>query len=156
VLALQRYGDVLALRTDRSVEEAGSWCCWSQRRRKTTALRCMAGVLMPSAGTVTVDGIDSAEDPAAVRAKVGLMPEVPGSMSGCRRARTWIIRGHLRPRARVRKRANHELLDLFDAGRGEVSMAGAHSPNGMRQKVALIRAKLHARAGPGGRADVRA
>src|SRR5438094_10053140 len=76
----KRYGDVLALR-DLTVKVDQGECLVLLGRNgagKTTALRCMAGVLLPSAGNVKVDGIDAADDPAAVRALVGLMPEVPG------------------------------------------------------------------------------
>ena len=76
----KRYGDVLALR-DLSVRVGEGACLVLLGRNgagKTTALRCMAGVLAPSAGTVRVDGIDAAVDPTAVRALVGLMPELPG------------------------------------------------------------------------------
>src|SRR3982074_1463858 len=76
----KRYGEVLALRDLTVGLEAGT-CLGLLGRHgdgKTTALRCMAGVLHPTSGTVRVDGIDATEDPAAVRARVGLMPEVPG------------------------------------------------------------------------------
>src|SRR5260370_6824793 len=76
----KRYGDVLALQ-DLSVRVEEGQCLVLLGRNgagKTTALRCMAGVLLPTEGTVKVDGIDAADDPAAVRARVGLMPEVPG------------------------------------------------------------------------------
>src|SRR6266478_179282 len=76
----KRYGDVLALR-DLTVHVEEGQCLVLLGRNgagKTTALRCMAGVLLPSAGTVRVEGVDAAEDPTAVRARVGLMPEVPG------------------------------------------------------------------------------
>src|ERR1700680_4937960 len=45
---------------------------------KTTALRCLAGVLRPSEGRVEVGGISVADDPDAVRAQVGLLSELPG------------------------------------------------------------------------------
>src|SRR5260370_27568650 len=76
----KRYGDVLALQ-DLSVRVEEGQCLVLLGRNgagKTTALRCMAGVLLPTEGTVKVDGIDAADDPAAVRARVGVMPEVPG------------------------------------------------------------------------------
>src|SRR5690348_4261679 len=63
----KRYGDVLALR-DLTVRVEKGQCLVLLGRNgagKTTALRCMAGVLLPSAGTVKVDGIDAAEDPTA-------------------------------------------------------------------------------------------
>jgi sodium transport system ATP-binding protein len=76
----KRYGEVLALQ-DLTVRVAAGRCLVLLGRNgagKTTALRCMAGVLLPTSGTVRVDGIDAADDPTAVRARVGLMPEVPG------------------------------------------------------------------------------
>ena len=141
----KRYGEVLALRdlTVR-VEEGGCLVLLGRNGAgKTTALRCMAGVLVPSAGTVTVDGIDAADDPAAVRARVGLMPEVPGLYE------RMSVRAYLdyfgaiydlEPALR-RKRIDHllETFELTDAGD---RWLGTYS-KGMRQKVALIRATLH-------------
>jgi len=42
---------------------------------KSTALRMIAGYLRPSAGTITIGGIDIATDPIAVKKKIGYMPE---------------------------------------------------------------------------------
>ena len=141
----KRYGEVLALR-DLTVRVDEGRCLVLLGRNgagKTTALRCMAGVLLPSAGTVTVDGIDAADDPAAVRAKVGLMPEVPGLYE---RMSVWAYLDYfgaiydLEPALR-RKRIEHllEIFELTDAGD---RWLGTYS-KGMRQKVALIRATLH-------------
>jgi ABC-2 type transport system ATP-binding protein len=141
----KRYGEVLALR-DLTVRVDEGGCLVLLGRNgagKTTALRCMAGVLVPSAGTVTVDGIDSADDPAGVRARVGLMPEVPGLYE------RMSVRAYLdyfgavydlEPALR-RKRIDHllEIFELTDAGD---RWLGTYS-KGMRQKVALIRATLH-------------
>jgi len=75
----KRYGDVLALR-ELSVRVDEGQCLVLLGRNgagKTTALRCMAGVLLPTSGTITVDGTDAATDPAGC-AESWLMPEVPG------------------------------------------------------------------------------
>src|SRR6266700_1158555 len=141
----KRYGDVLAL-SDLTVNVAESSCLVLLGRNgagKTTALRCMAGVLAPSAGTVRVDGIDAASDPAAVRARVGLMPELPGLYERMS-ARAYLdyfgaIYG-MEPD--VRKRRCDELLDLFELTDAGDRWLGTFS-KGMRQKVALIRATLH-------------
>src|SRR6266581_8050391 len=141
----KRYGEVLALH-DLSVRVDEGRCLVLLGRNgagKTTALRCMAGVLLPTSGSVTVDGIDAAVDPAAVRAKVGLMPEVPGLYERMS-ARTYLdyfgaiydIEPHLR-RRRIEK-----LLEKFDLIDAADRWLGTYS-KGMRQKVALIRATLH-------------
>src|SRR5256885_6422622 len=75
----KRYGDVLALQ-DLTVSVEEGQCLVLLGRNgagKTTALRCMAGGLLPSGGMVKVDGIDAADDPPAVRAPVGLLPQGP-------------------------------------------------------------------------------
>jgi sodium transport system ATP-binding protein len=40
---------------------------------KTTALRCLVGLLTPSSGSVLVDGIDVCRDPMGVRRRVGFL-----------------------------------------------------------------------------------
>jgi ABC-2 type transport system ATP-binding protein len=44
---------------------------------KTTALRILACDLLPSSGTVRVDGIDVVEKPHEVRRRIGYLPETP-------------------------------------------------------------------------------
>jgi ABC-2 type transport system ATP-binding protein len=141
----KRYGEVLALR-DLTVRVDAGQCLVLLGRNgagKTTALRCMAGVLLPTSGTVMVDGIDAADDPAAVRARVGLMPEVPGLYERMT-SRTYLdyfgaIYGL---EAADRSRRIDELLDLFELTDAADRWLGTYS-KGMRQKVALIRATLH-------------
>ena len=141
----KRYGDVLALR-DLTVSVAEGECLVLLGRNgagKTTALRCMAGVLLPSAGTVRVDGIDAADDAAGVRARVGLMPEVPGLYERMS-ARSYLDHFgaiyDLEPG--TRRRRIDDLLETFDLAHAGDRWLGTFS-KGMRQKVALIRATLH-------------
>ena len=42
---------------------------------KSTTLRMLAGYLQPSAGAITIDGINIADSPIAVKKKIGYMPE---------------------------------------------------------------------------------
>src|SRR3990172_2552466 len=42
---------------------------------KSTALKLLTTFLAPSAGRITVDGIDAAADPIAVRRRIGYLPE---------------------------------------------------------------------------------
>jgi len=141
----KRYGDVLALK-DLTVRVEEGQCLVLLGRNgagKTTALRCMAGVLVPSAGTVVVDGIDAADDPAAVRARVGLMPEVPGLYERMS-ARAYL--DHFGAIYDIdpatRRRRIDELLETFELSDAGDRWLGTFS-KGMRQKVALIRATLH-------------
>jgi len=141
----KRYGDVLALQDLTVSVEAGQCLVLLGRNGagKTTALRCMAGVLLPSGGMVKVDGIDAADDPAAVRARVGLMPEVPGLYE------RMSVRAYLDHFGAIydiepetRRSRIDELLEVFELTDAGDRWLGTFS-KGMRQKVALIRATLH-------------
>ncbi len=44
---------------------------------KTTIMKMIAGYLMPTNGTILVDGIDVAENPREAAAKIGFLPELP-------------------------------------------------------------------------------
>src|SRR6516225_1442957 len=141
----KNYGEVEALK-DLTVRVDEGKCLILLGRNgagKTTALRCMAGVLTPTAGTVRVDGIDSADDPAGVRARVGLMPEVPGLYE------RMTVRAYLDHFGAIydvdpstRKRRIDDLLEIFELTDAGDRWLGTFS-KGMRQKVALIRATLH-------------
>src|SRR5438045_6714688 len=45
---------------------------------KTTTVRMLSGLLAPTAGSATVAGCDVVDDPAGVRARIGLVTDVPG------------------------------------------------------------------------------
>ena len=141
----KRYGEVLALRELSVRVEAGHCLVLLGRNGagKTTALRCMAGVLEPTAGTVRVDGIDAADDPSAVRGRVGLMPEVPGLYERMS-ARMYLdyFGSVYGIGSAARRRRIEELLERFELVDAADRWMGSYS-KGMRQKVALIRATLH-------------
>src|SRR6185312_15921729 len=44
---------------------------------KTTTLRILACDLLPSSGSVVVDGLDVVEQPHEVRARIGYLPDTP-------------------------------------------------------------------------------
>jgi len=44
---------------------------------KTTALRCICGILRPSAGRVVINGYDLVDDQAKAKARLAFVPEVP-------------------------------------------------------------------------------
>src|SRR5215475_9182603 len=44
---------------------------------KTTTLKVLGCVLLPTAGQVTIDGIDIARDPHEIRRRIGFLPDTP-------------------------------------------------------------------------------
>jgi len=142
---VKRFGEVVALSELTLSLDAGHGLVLLGRNGagKTTALRLMAGLLQPTAGSVRVAGIDTREDPDGVRARVGLMPEVPGLYERMPAPAYLDYFGSVYGLGESDRRARiAELLERFDlTGAGE-RWLGTFS-KGMRQKVALIRATLH-------------
>ena len=141
----KHYGEVVALSDLSLVVSSGTTLVLLGQNGagKTTALRCMSGLLKPSAGRVSVGGVDSATDPDAVRAQVGLVPEVPGLYD---RMSAWAYLDYF---GRVyeldgatRTERIGRLLELFGLADAAERWLGTFS-KGMRQKVALIRATMH-------------
>ena len=141
----KRYGDVWAVReVTVALEKGGCLILLGQNGAgKTTAMRCMSGVVKPTAGSVSVDGVDAVADPDAARALIGMVPEVPGLYE------RMSAPGYLHYFAQVygldestRRRRIGDLLEQFDLAHAGERWLGTFS-KGMRQKVALIRATLH-------------
>ena len=141
----KRYGEVLAV-SDLSLSvRAGTILVLLGQNGagKTTAMRCMSGLLKPSAGRVLVGGVDSLADPDAVRAQVGMVPEVPGlyERMSARAYLDWFGRVYeLDDMTRARRIS--DLLELFQLSEAADRWLGTFS-KGMRQKIALIRATMH-------------
>jgi ABC-2 type transport system ATP-binding protein len=110
---------------------------------KTTTLRCLAGVIRPTAGSVVVGGISVADDPEAVRAQVGLLSELPGLYERMTAPDYLDFFGRIQGvPSDVRGGRISEMLELFGLEQRADVWLGSYS-KGMRQKVALIRATLH-------------
>jgi ABC-2 type transport system ATP-binding protein len=110
---------------------------------KTTTVRMLAGLLAPSAGAATVAGHDVRRDPAGVRARVGLVTDVPGLYEQMNLPAYLDFFGDIYglPKA-TRQPRIADLIAFFDlAGHQRERMVGFSK--GMKQKVALARALLH-------------
>jgi ABC-2 type transport system ATP-binding protein len=110
---------------------------------KTTTIRMLTSILKPSKGWAKVAGYDVVENPAAVRASVGVLTEQHG-LYGRMPANDYLdffgeIYG-MEPGAR-RERIKH-LLSKFGLSEIQHRKIAEYS-KGMRQKLALARALLH-------------
>ncbi len=110
---------------------------------KTTTLRMIAGILQPSAGTVTIGGVDLATDPTAAKSKLGFIPDRPfiyEKLTG------WEFLGFVaglygQDGPAIERRAE-ELLALFDLQEWSHQLVEAYS-HGMRQKLIIASAFIH-------------
>jgi ABC-2 type transport system ATP-binding protein len=109
---------------------------------KTTALRCIAGILRPTAGRVLINGADVVLDQARAKSRLSFVPEVPSLYE------LLTVEEHLRFVAMCFNR-----LDLFDQ-LGEELLARfaltekrrelvATLSKGMRQKLSVACALVH-------------
>jgi len=110
---------------------------------KSTLLKILLGLLAPSAGTVSVLGLDPTRDTDAVRARVGYMPEhdsLPPDVSAAEFV-THLGRMSGLPRTAARERASEALrhVGLYEERYRQI---GGYS-TGMKQRVKLAQALVH-------------
>ncbi len=107
---------------------------------KTTTMRMITGFLAPSSGTITIDGIDIAENPVAGKRKIGYMPEsapLYGDM---------IVEDYLKYIAQMQGVNPDEKLPKLcqECGLKEVMSKNiSELSRGNRQRVSLAHALMH-------------
>jgi ABC-2 type transport system ATP-binding protein len=109
---------------------------------KSTTIRCLTGLLRPSAGTIRILGLDPARDPIAVKSLVGVMPEDLALFDRLTGFETLVFVGrvHGLPSQVIRSRAE-ELLSLMSLEKSAGEIVADYS-HGMRKKTALAAALL--------------
>lgn len=109
---------------------------------KSTTLRVLGGVLPPSAGTVSVAGVDAVREPRRAREVVGYCPDVGGLIP---RATPW---EHLQLSARLRGMDDswedraRDLLDRFDLAGASDRVTSGFS-HGMGRRLSVLLAAFH-------------
>ncbi|HVT74097.1 MAG TPA: ABC transporter ATP-binding protein [Lacunisphaera sp.] len=140
----KRYGDFTAVRalsfTVRPGEVAG--LVGPNGAGKTTTLRCAAGIIPPTLGTVHIAGIDLAADPVTAKRHLAFLPDEPKLFEHL------TVEQHLNFVARVygvadwRDRAGPLLAELeMDDKRG---LLPGELSRGMKQKLVIACGLLHA------------
>jgi len=110
---------------------------------KTTIVRMLTGVLTMTTGRATVAGYDVGRQPAAVRARIGLVTDVPGLHEQMTVPAYLDFFGSVYGMSRAaRVRRIDELLTFFELEEHRQQRMVGFS-KGMKQKVALARALLH-------------
>jgi len=110
---------------------------------KTTTLRILACDLLPTSGTVRVDGVDVVERPDEVRARIGYLPDTPPVYTEMR------VREYLQFAARLRgmngadaARRVEEVMELTEVREYADDVIAALS-HGFRQRVGIAQAIVH-------------
>jgi ABC-2 type transport system ATP-binding protein len=110
---------------------------------KTTTLRMATGLLRPDAGQARIDGVDVWPDPAAVKSRMGLVPDGLLLFERLSGREMLLYAGLLRgmPETEVTARAE-ELLSVLGLSEDADKLIVDYS-HGMRKKTALACALLH-------------
>jgi ABC-2 type transport system ATP-binding protein len=110
---------------------------------KTTTLRILACDLLPSSGSVRVDGLDVVEHPHEVRARIGYLPDTPPLY------KEMTVEAYLRFAARLRglssAEADRRVPEVLDATqlRHVASDPIASLSHGYKQRVGIAQAIVH-------------
>jgi ABC-2 type transport system ATP-binding protein len=110
---------------------------------KSTMLKSLLGFLVPERGRLRVLGLDVAESPLDIRARVGYMPESDSHIPGMNAVSFVAYCGELSglPRVDAMQRA-HEVL--FYVGLGEARYRNVETySTGMKQRIKLAQALVH-------------
>ena len=110
---------------------------------KSTTMKILAGILTPTSGRVTVNGIDVSEDPIGVKRITGYVPETPVLYESLAPVELFNFVGSVRgvPRDVLQERVD-KLVKAFGIEGYLGEMIGSLS-FGTKQKVSLITALLH-------------
>jgi gliding motility-associated transport system ATP-binding protein len=110
---------------------------------KTTALKILGCVLLPTAGDVKVDGIDIARDPHEVRRRIGFLPDTPPLYNDM------TVGGYLKFAAELRGVPSSEADKAVAEAEEKTATREVHEQpifslsHGFRQRVGVAQALVH-------------
>ncbi len=110
---------------------------------KTTALRVLGCVLLPTSGQVTIDGFDVVREPHEIRKRIGFLPDTPPLYDEMTVGGYLAFVARLRgvPAADARKRVEEvEAVTSLAEVDGQVIASLSH---GFRQRVGVAQAMVH-------------
>src|SRR5476651_1484336 len=110
---------------------------------KSTMLKALLGFIVPERGRLRVLGLDVAESPLEIRARVGYMPESDAHIPGMNAVSFVGYCGELAglPRSDAMQRA-HEVLYYVGLGEARYRNIDTYS-TGMKQRIKLAQAIVH-------------
>jgi ABC-2 type transport system ATP-binding protein len=111
---------------------------------KSTTIKCLTGLLRPTAGTMTILGVDPLADPVAVKRRIGVVPEDLALFDRltAQEMLSFVAQVHGIDLATTRQRTA-DLLDVMELRSAGTTLVTDFS-HGMRKKLSLAAALLPA------------
>lgn len=139
------FGDVRAVRSASLEVRHGSvtGLIGPNGSGKTTLMLMLATLLRPDSGTIRINGADPTTDPAAVRSRIGWMPDVLGSWASLSVRDTLVATGRMYRMTRTEaSRRAAELID--EVGLDELADRPTRVlSRGQKQRLSLARSLVH-------------
>ena len=110
---------------------------------KTTTFRMLAGIILPTSGTIEIAGVNLGRDPLLAKARLGYIPDRPfvyDKLTGVEFLR-FAAALYGQQSAAVERRID-ELLELFELTSWKHELTESYS-HGMRQKLIISSALVH-------------
>ncbi len=110
---------------------------------KTTTLKILSCILLPTAGTVVVDGVDALENPHEIRKRIGFLPDTPPLYN------EMTVGEYLTFAARVRGIARNRTSKAVGEAEEKTGLVHKHKElvgrlsHGYRQRVGVAQALVH-------------
>ena len=143
--ARKDYGNVVAVK-DLSLEVRPGECfgfLGPNGAGKTTTIKMLAGLLIPTSGSVFVDGYDMQAEPDKAKSAIGFVPDKPfiyEKLTG-REFLDFVLDMHSVRRETAGKK-RYELLEMFSLVEWEEELVENYS-HGMKQKLVITGALIH-------------
>ncbi|MCX7554267.1 ATP-binding cassette domain-containing protein [Marinicella sp. S1101] len=139
------FGEVQAVKDVSLVAEDGKITALlgANGAGKTTSMRMIYALITPQTGVVTVDGINSTDDPVSARARMGVLPDARGLYKRLTARENMAYFGRLQgmSEAQIKNRSG-ELIERLGMEKFADRQTDGFS-QGQRVKVAIARAILH-------------
>ena len=140
------FGDVVAVDGIDLVVPRGSFYGFlgPNGAGKSTTIKCLTGLLRPSAGSFQILGLDPTVDAVVLQRRIGVVPEDLGLFERLTAAETLAFVGQIHGLSRdVLDARARELLSFLDLARAAGELVADYS-HGMRKKLSLAAALLPA------------
>jgi len=140
----KEFGDVCAVDGIDLVVPRGSFYGFLGQNGagKSTTIKCLTGLLRPTAGSFRILGLDPTVDAVTIRRQIGVVPEDLGLFERLTAAETLAFVGQIHGLGRdVLDARARELLAFLDLARAAGELVTDYS-HGMRKKLALAAALL--------------